>query len=158
MEGIIVGAFFFVYFNIGGLATTNILRLTKGNTLPILASKCVCDNCGEPIKPFYQLPIISYILCKGRCKYCNIKIPIEGLVLEVVILAGMFIACWVLSFSFLGVTVSFAYYELIRVLCILKKGKRKDNFIKQYIVAMLAMIPFYTITMFVAFIYKAVCI
>jgi len=155
---IVIAAFFFVYFHISGLATTNMLRLTKGNTLPVLASKCVCDKCGAPIKPFYQLPIISFILCKGRCRNCRTKIPLDGLILEIVTLVGMFIVSCLLSFSFVGVTLSFVYYEVIRLLTILKNGKRDCYFAKQYIIAVLAMIPFYLMTMFVALIYKAVCL
>lgn len=155
---IIIVAFFFVYFHISGLTTTNMLRLTKGNTLPVLASKCVCDKCGAPIKPFYQLPIISFILCKGRCRNCKTKIPLDGLILEIVTLVGMFIVSCLFSFSFLGVTLSFVYYEVIRLLTILKNGKRDRHFAKQYIIAVLAMIPFYLMTMFVALIYKAVCL
>ena len=58
---IIITAFFLAYFMVSGLATTNILRLTSGNTLPVLSSKCVCDSCGKKITPFFQLPIISFI-------------------------------------------------------------------------------------------------
>ncbi len=155
---IIIAAFFFVYFHISGLATTNMLRLTKGNTLPVLASKCVCDKCGAAINPFYQLPIISFILCKGKCRDCKTKIPLAGLILEVATLTGMFIISCLFSFSFAGVTLSFAYYEVVRLLTIFKKGKRDSDFIKQYIIAILAMIPFYLMTMFVALIYKAVCL
>lgn len=157
-QAIIIAAFFFVYFHISGLATTNMLRLTKGNTLPVLASKCVCDKCGAPIKPFYQLPIISFILCKGRCRNCKTIIPLDGLILEIVTLVGMFIVSCLFSFSFLGVTLSFVYYEVIRLVTILKNGKRDRCFVKQYIIAVLAMIPFYLMTMFVALIYKAVCL
>ena len=154
---IIIAAFFFVYFHISGLATTNMLRLTKGNTLPVLASKCVCDKCGMLIKPFYQLPIISFLLCKGKCRSCKAEISLDGLILEIVTLVGMFAASYLYSFSFIGVTLSFIYYEAVRVLTILKNGKRENGFLKQYVIAVLAMIPFYLMTMFVALIYKAVC-
>ena len=155
---IIITVFFFVYFHISGLATTNMLRLTRGNTLPVLASKCVCDKCGAPIKPFYQLPIISFILCKGKCRNCKTEIPLNGLILEIVTLVGMFIVSCVFSFSFVGVTLSFAYYEVVRILSILKNGKKESGFLKQYIIAVLAMIPFYLMAMFVALVYKAVCL
>ena len=59
---IVAAAMLFVYYHIGGLATTNMLRLTSGNSLPINSSKCVCDNCGTKITPFFQsrsFPILS---------------------------------------------------------------------------------------------------
>ena len=154
---IIIVAFFFVYFHISGLATTNILRLTRGNTLPVLASKCVCGNCGASIKPFYQLPIISYLLCKGKCRSCKAKIPVGALLLEVVILTGMFVLSGSFNFSFFGVTLSFVYYEVVRILSIVKNGRRDNNFAKQYVIAVVAMVPFYLITLFVSLIYGVVC-
>ena len=155
---IVIVAFFFVYFHISGLATTNILRLTRGNELPILASKCVCANCGAPITPFHQLPIISYIVCGGKCRMCKSKIPIDGLILEIVVLIGMFLLSFFWNFSFLGVTISFVYYEIVRVFVVVNKGKRASLFAKQYLIAMMAMIPFYLMTLFVSLIYTAVSI
>ncbi len=154
---IIIIAFFLIYFNVCGLATTNILRLTSGNNLPILASKCKCDNCGATITPFFQLPIVSYIICKGRCRKCKIKLPLDALFLEIFVLIGMFILSVVLSYSFLGVTFSFVYYEIIRVISVIKKGRRQESFVKQYVIAVLAMIPFYLITLFVSLIYGVIC-
>lgn len=151
---IIYIALFFIYFHIGGLATTNIIRLTKGNSSPILASKCVCDNCGSKIPPLLQLPVISYIACKGKCKNCGIKIPIYPLVLEVATMIGMFFVSVLFNLSIIGITVSFLYYELLRILVICIKGKRESNFPKNYLVAVLSMIPFYTLTLFVSLIYS----
>lgn len=157
MKTIFYVAFFLICFNIGGLATTNILRLTSGNDMPILFSKCCCSNCGASISPILQLPIVSYIICKGRCRKCKAKIPILGLILEIIILFGMFLLEIVFEFSLIGITLSFIYYEIVRVLVILKDGKRENNFIKQYIIAVIAMLPYYIMTMFVSVLYGTVC-
>lgn len=154
---IIIVAYFLIYFNISGLATTNILRLTSGNKLPILASKCRCDNCGTPITPFFQLPIVSYIVCKGKCGNCKIKLPIGALLLEIAILIGMFAISVIFSFSGLGVTLSFLYYEIVRVIVVVKRGRRQEAFVKQYVIAVISMIPFYLLTLFVSLIYSVVC-
>ena len=153
---IIVTALFFVYFHICGLATTNILRLIKGSTTPIMASKCYCDGCGATIPPHLQLPIISYIACKGRCKNCGTRIPVFPLLLELIILIGMFVITVLLNCTFLGVSLSFLLYEIVRISVIVIKGKRSLNFGKQYLIAVLAMIPFYVLTLFIALIYSIV--
>lgn len=154
---IIILAFFLIYFNICGLATTNILRLTSGNKLPIIASTCKCDKCGTSITPFFQLPIISYIVCKGRCRNCKIKLPGDALILEIFVLTGMFMLSAAFSFSTLGITLSFIYYEIVRIILIVKKGRRQDAFAKQYVIAVLSMIPFYLITLWVSLLYNVVC-
>lgn len=154
---IFIAAFFLICFHISGLATTNILRLTHGNTRLVLDSKCTCDNCGHSIPPILQLPIVSNIACKGKCKNCKTQIPAFPLVLELFVLCGMFLLLCIFSFSLLGVTLSFVYYELVRVVVVLKEGKRETSFAKQYVVAVLAMIPFYAMTIFVSLLYQTVC-
>lgn len=156
MKRIVVVAFFFSYFNISGLATTNIMRLTKNNTLPILSSKCVCDNCGAAISPFFQLPIISYVLCKGKCSNCKSKLPLKVLCLEIFVLCGMFLISVLFSFSFVGITLSFVYYEIVRIITIIANGKRAEDFLKQYIIAFFSMIPYCLLLLFVSAIYTAV--
>ena len=32
-----------------------------------------CSNCGEKLKVFEKIPILSYIIFKGKCKHCNKK-------------------------------------------------------------------------------------
>lgn len=69
----------------------------------------------------------------------------------------MFLLEIVFEFSLIGITLSFIYYEIVRVLVILKDGKRENNFIKQYIIAVIAMLPYYIMTMFVSVLYGTVC-
>ena len=153
---ILMVSFFLAYFMMGGLATTNILRLTSGNQLPVRSSRCVCDHCGVAITPFYQLPIISYVICHGRCRNCKINLPVGALLLEIFVLLGMFGISAVLSFSFWGVTLSFLYYEIVRNIMIIKKGRRENAFVKQYIISVLSMIPFYSITLFISLLYGVI--
>lgn len=153
---IIYVAIFLIYFHIGGLATTNIIRLTKGNTSSVLSSKCACDNCGVKIPPLLQLPVISFIMCKGKCKNCGIKIPTYALILELSVMTGMFIISFVFNLSFLGITLSFIYYEITRTVTVSIMGKRENLFVKNYITAVLSMVPFYLLTMFVSVIYSLI--
>ena len=147
---------FIIYFHIGGLATTNILRLTSGNTLPVLSSTCACDSCGSKIPPLLQLPIISFIICKGKCKSCGVSIPVYPLLLEITIIVGMFLITFLFSFSFIGTILSFVFYEIVRVVVILLRGRRCTDFAKQYIIAVLSMIPFGLCSVFVSILYTIV--
>jgi len=155
-QAIIIVSLFFVYFHISGLATTNILRLTEGSTTPVLASKCYCDSCGATIPPHLQLPIISYIACKGSCKNCGVKIPIFPLLLEVIVLSGMFVITVLLRCTFTAVSLSFLFYELVRIVTVVLMGKRSEQFAKQYLIAVLSMLPFYILTLFVALLFWVV--
>lgn len=153
---IIIISFFLIYFHISGLATTNILRLTSGNTLTIMSSKCKCDNCGKKISAFYQLPIVSYIICKGECKNCGTKIPVYPLIMEIAVFIGMFLITVLFEFSVKGVVFSFLYYEVVRITTIQLRGRRNSQFVKQYIIAVLLMLPFCLLACFVALLYSEV--
>ena len=155
-QRIIIIALFFIYYHISGLATTNILRLTAGNTMPVLASKCYCDHCGAAIPPHLQLPIISYVVCKGKCKRCGAQIPLFPLFLELTVLLGMVFVTLFLRCTFLAVSMSFLFYEVVRIGVVLRMGKRSRQFAKQYVIAMLSMLPFYGITLFVTLLYQIV--
>lgn len=147
---IIVIAWFSMYYILGGLATTNMLRLTKGSTLSVNSSKCVCESCGAKIPPLLQLPIISYIVCRGKCRDCGAAIPIYPLILEISVWVGMCAATSMLGFSLIGAAASFAYYEVIRLIVIAVKGRRNGDFIKQYVIAVLSMLPFLACSLFIS--------
>ena len=144
------------YFMLGGLATTNILRLTKGNTLGVFSSKCFCANCNMRITPLNQLPIVSYIACKGHCRQCHTPLPKYALVLELLVFFGMSVISAVFHFRPYGVLVSFAYYEVIRIIFILHFGKRETQFVKQYLLALIAMAGHLAIVEFMALLLREV--
>ena len=155
-QTIVVLSLFLIYYHISGLSTTNILRLTLGNTLPILATKCYCGNCKTTISPLLQLPIISFVICKGRCKNCGTKIPLFPLILEIIIFLGMSIISSLTKYTYTSISISFVFYEIVRIATILIIGKRETQFVKQYLIAIFSMIPFFLSALFIAFLYKIV--
>ena len=140
----------FSYFIIGGLATTNILRLLKGSILHVYSSKCYCANCGMKIGFFNQMPIVSYIACRGRCLQCKTPIPVGPLLLEIIVFVGMSVISVLGRFSPVSIICSFLYYEFIRIVCIVRKGRREDSFWLQYIFAVIAMLPYIALIEFMA--------
>jgi len=149
-KGILIGAICLMYYTISGLATTNMLRLTAGNTLPVLSSRCECDECGMTITPLLQMPIISFLVCKGKCRKCGIQIPVFPLILEITVLSGMCLISALFGFAPIGVLFSFLFYELIRILTVLYLGKRESGFGKQYLIAVMAMLPCMLLVLFPA--------
>lgn len=41
-----------------------------------------CTNCGNKLKPFDLVPVISYLFLKGRCRYCRENISIRYPMIE----------------------------------------------------------------------------
>lgn len=138
------------YFTVGGLSTTNILRLLKGSTLHVYSSKCTCQNCGMKISVLNQAPIISYIACGGKCKKCKIPLPISALVLEVLVFVGMTLITALFRFSPLGVLTSFCYYEILKICYIIKYRRRENSFLSQYLLSFLSILFIFVLVEFMS--------
>lgn len=61
-----------------------------------------CQNCGNMLKPYDMIPIFSYLLLKGSCRYCASKISIQYPLVE--ILMGIL---FTLLFFHFGFTIDF---------------------------------------------------
>ncbi|MCD6177288.1 MAG: prepilin peptidase [Candidatus Cloacimonetes bacterium] len=70
----IFGAVFGSFFNVC------ISRIPKKESIVFPNSSC--PNCKTKIKPYHNIPIISYILLKGKCAYCGSKIDIHYFLVE----------------------------------------------------------------------------
>jgi leader peptidase (prepilin peptidase)/N-methyltransferase len=62
---------------IGGLIVGSFLnvvayRLPRGESLAHPPSHC--PSCGEPIKPYDNIPVLSWLLLRGRCRNCKAAI------------------------------------------------------------------------------------
>ena len=47
-------------------------RLPRGESLVHPGS--ACPSCGTPIKPYDNVPVISWLALRGRCRHCDVRI------------------------------------------------------------------------------------
>jgi len=59
----------------GSFANVCIARLPRGGS--IVTPRSYCPKCNTPVKWFDNLPLISYVLLKAKCRACNEKISIQ---------------------------------------------------------------------------------
>lgn len=52
--------------------------------ISIIKPDSYCPNCNKPLKWYDNIPILSYIILRGKCRYCHTKIPFYGFILELV--------------------------------------------------------------------------
>lgn len=52
------------------------------NVAPIIKGRSKCLSCGEALRPLDLMPVISFLLLKGRCRYCKTKFGVEALLIE----------------------------------------------------------------------------
>lgn len=68
-----------------GLAVSSFLNVCI-DRLPerqsIVSPPSHCPACGRRLAPFDLIPLLSYILLRGRCRYCGASIPRRVLVVE----------------------------------------------------------------------------
>jgi leader peptidase (prepilin peptidase)/N-methyltransferase len=75
-----------------------------GYRLPIgeyIFKKSTCDKCNHELKLYEKIPIISFIIQRGRCNYCHQRI--SKLYLFIEILSGILFALTYLSFQESGI-------------------------------------------------------
>ncbi|MGA1846437.1 prepilin peptidase [Deferribacter abyssi] len=76
----ILGTIFGSFYNV------IICRLPYGESIVTPSSKC--PQCNKKIKWYDNIPVISYLLLKGKCRYCNSSISLQYPLIEVI--TGLF--------------------------------------------------------------------
>lgn len=101
--GLVFGSFFLV------VAT----RLPEGKSIVKPGSHC--DNCNHLLKWYELIPIVSYILQKGKCRKCGAHIPFVTLFVEIVCAALFMLSYYLYGFSyeFYAVIVLFSLTVII---------------------------------------------
>ncbi len=91
-----------VLFTLAGLAIGSFLNVCI-DRLPLrkslISPPSHCDSCGHKLGILDNIPIFSYLLLRGKCRYCKAGIPLRVLLVEVITAAIFLIAYWRLGLS-----------------------------------------------------------
>ncbi|NPA11469.1 MAG: prepilin peptidase [Epsilonproteobacteria bacterium] len=60
---------------IGSFLNVVIYRIPKG--MSIISPPSTCPSCNTKIKPYHNIPLLSWVVLKGKCAYCGGKIPVK---------------------------------------------------------------------------------
>lgn len=106
---------------IGSFLNVCILRIPEGES--IVTGRSHCDSCNTKIKWYDLIPIVSYLILRGRCRNCKTKISIQYPMIEA--LNGIF---YVLVFYCKGINaVSAVYCLAISALIVLSMIDLRTN-------------------------------
>jgi len=78
---------FYLIFIIAGLAVGSFLEVViyrVPRKLSIVRPASFCHNCKKKIAFYDNIPVLSYIILRGRCRYCKSKIPVTSLLVEII--------------------------------------------------------------------------
>jgi leader peptidase (prepilin peptidase)/N-methyltransferase len=112
MEILLTVIFGFIGASIGSFLNVCADRLPAGKS--IMAPPSHCDACGKRLSALELIPVFSYIILRGRCRFCHTRIPLRVLWVE--------LGCGLLTaflFWYEGLTLDFAiiaFYSYIFVL------------------------------------------
>lgn len=121
---------FLTYYILAAYATTDILRLLRGSTLPVSSTSCYCPNCNRKISLKDQIPVFSYFINKGRCQSCGCKIPPNDLFLEIFFFLSFSTVTVLFHFRWIAYFLCVALYEAVKCIFIMIHGKRETDFAK----------------------------
>ena len=64
----------------GSFSTVLVERLPRG--MGVITGRSKCPNCKNTIKWYHNIPILSYLILRGKCAYCGWRIPVRYIVIE----------------------------------------------------------------------------
>ncbi|MBF0343260.1 MAG: prepilin peptidase [Nitrospirae bacterium] len=76
--------------------------------LSIVRPPSHCPNCNKPIAAWQNIPLISYLVLRGRCHYCGLRISVRYPFVE--LLNGLF---YVFTFHRFGLTSYSLFYVIL---------------------------------------------
>ena len=90
----------------GSFGNVCIYRIPKGESVILPRSRC--PACGTPIAWFDNVPVLSWLLLRGRCRHCQTKISYRYPVVE--LLTGLCFAGVFARFGFQWVTCEYLLF------------------------------------------------
>jgi leader peptidase (prepilin peptidase) / N-methyltransferase len=91
---------------IGSFCNVVIYRLPQGKSIVMPGSQC--RSCARSIRPWDNIPLLSYFLLRGQCRFCKEPISIRYPVVECI--SGVLFVLFYLKF---GLSMTFVVYALL---------------------------------------------
>lgn len=91
---------------IGSFLNVCICRIPESQSVALPASYCMA--CGQPLKKRDLVPVVSYMVLKGKCRYCLERISPQYPAVE--LLNGLFYVCVYIQY---GMTVLFFAFAIL---------------------------------------------
>jgi leader peptidase (prepilin peptidase)/N-methyltransferase len=111
---VIIAAFFLFGLLIGSFLNVCITRIPAGISRVSPTSRC--PECGAGIKPYDNVPVLSWLLLRGKCRNC--KAPISPMYPSIeVVTALLFVACY-LCFGLSPATAKWLFFTSILLVLI----------------------------------------
>ena len=114
----LVALFFLFGSLLGSFCNVVILRMAEGRSIVFPPSSC--PACRHQLSPLDLIPIVGWILLRGRCRYCGVPISGQYPLVETVVALNMALAFMAFGFSgaFLASATWGTFWIIVSVLWI----------------------------------------
>ena len=102
--GIIYALVFFIGASIGSFLNVCIGRWPAGES--VVRPRSRCPKCGHEIAWYENIPIVSWIALRARCRGCGQPISVQYPIVELVVGLGWLAAMWYFGLTFTGLRVA----------------------------------------------------
>ncbi len=75
--------FLIVLYGLAWGSFLNVVIFRVPREMSLVHPPSTCPNCGKGIKPYDNIPILSYLVLRGKCRHCGFGIPISYFLVEV---------------------------------------------------------------------------
>ena len=84
MEIILLAVIFFLLgISVGSFLNVVADRVPAGKSLIYPPSHCF--SCGRKLEARDLVPVVSYLVLRGRCRYCKARIPVRSMLVELAV-------------------------------------------------------------------------
>jgi leader peptidase (prepilin peptidase) / N-methyltransferase len=91
MDPLFASAIFFFGLAFGSFLNVCIYRLPLG--LSVVTPRSACPKCKQPIAFYDNVPVLSWLILRGRCRHCETKISARYILIEL-LTGSLFLACY----------------------------------------------------------------
>lgn len=109
VDSFIASAIFLFGLIFGSFLNVCIHRLPLG--LSVVTPRSACPRCKQPIAFYDNLPVLSWLLLRGRCRHCKAEISARYLFIEI-LTGALFLGCYA-YFGFTLATLKFCVFGFL---------------------------------------------
>jgi len=94
--------YFVLIFLVGGAVIgsfLNVVAYRLQRTESVIKPRSYCPHCKNQIAYYHNIPILSYLLLKGRCAYCGASISARYIIVEIISSLMAVFIYWKFGFS-----------------------------------------------------------
>ena len=88
---IVIAGFFGLGLIVGSFLNVVIIR---GASDEPITGRSHCRSCGATLRPIDLVPVISYLLSRGRCRYCHARISSQYVLVELLTAISFAVIAW----------------------------------------------------------------